>query len=375
MAAISRSVRYIAWASVALICIPLASCQKRERISIGFLAGLSGKAADLGGAGRNGALLAIEQCNAAGGIDGRQVDLIVRDVGPSADSAGQAIAELIDQQIELVIGPMTSSVAMSVMPQINGSKTILLSPTVTTTELGGRDDNFLRVIAMTSDYATKCARYQYEKLGTHTVAAVYDIGNRAYTESWLENFKAEFTRLGGTMVLARGFLSSETSRFADMTMELLAAKPDAILIISNAVDSAILCQKIRETAPKQRIVMSEWASTERFIELAGTASEGVVVAQFLDRNDPSERYRRFMTAYRERFKQEPGFAGVAGYDAALVAIDAYGSRRNNEPLKKVILEKANFQGVQQQLHIDRYGDADRRTCVTIVRDGQYVTVE
>jgi branched-chain amino acid transport system substrate-binding protein len=137
----------------------------------------------------------------------------------------------------------------------------------------------------------------------------------------------------------------------------------------------MICQQLRALEPSRKIVMSEWASTERFLELAGTSSEGVVVAQFLDRNNTSQRYRDFLSAYRARFKQEPGFAGVAGYDAALVALEAYSIRKPGESIKKTIIEKQTFQGVQQTLHIDRFGDADRKSFVTTIHGSHYITVE
>ncbi|MFZ2949783.1 MAG: ABC transporter substrate-binding protein [Desulfuromonadaceae bacterium] len=353
----------------------LVSCRKPDPVRIGFVGGLTGRVADLGVAGRNGVQLAVEQCNAAGGIKGRPVELVVRDDEQNPETAKRVAGELISRNIEIIIGPMTSSVAMAVMPQINASKSILLSPTVTTTELGGRDDNFLRVIATTTDYASKNARYQYEKLGIRTVAAIYDIGNKSYTENWLTDFRTEFVRLGGKIIYTIPFQSGRDTVFQPIVQELLSVKPDLVLIITNAIDSALICQQVRKRAPNQRIAMSEWASTERFTELAGTAAEGVLVAQFLDRNDTSRRYRDFLAAYHARFKQEPGFAGVAGYDAALVALEASAIRSKGASIKDTIIGRKSFQGVQQVLNINRYGDADRKTFVTTIYGNTYITVE
>lgn len=353
----------------------LTACDSKEPVRIGFIGGLTGRVADLGGAGRNGVQLAVEQRNAAGGVNGRPVELVVRDDEQNPETAKRVAKELIDQNIELIIGPMTSNVAMAIMPQINASKSILLSPTATTTDLAGIDDNFLRVISATTDYASKSARYQYEKLGVRTVSVIYDIDNRSYTESWLNGFTETFTRLGGKIVQVKSFKSEKNVVFQPLVQELLATKADSVLIISNAVDSATICQQVRKLAPGQRIALSEWASTERFTELAGSAAEGVVVAQFLDRNDTSARYRDFLAAYRTRFGKEPGFAGVAGYDAALLALEAFSLRKPAETLKGVIIAKNDFQGVQQSLHIDRFGDADRKTFITSIRGNKYFTVE
>lgn len=350
-------------------------CKEKTPIPIGFIGGISGRVADLGVAGRNGAMLAVEERNAAGGINGRPVELLVHDDEQNPDTARKVIDELLAERVELIIGPMTSSIAMAIMPQINASKAILLSPTVTTNDLKAKDDNFLRVISTTTDYAAKSARYHFEKLGRRKVAAIYDAGNRSYTEGWYNDFRDTFVKMGGKIVKTVTFTSSNDATFLHEVKELLAAGPDVVLIISNSVDSALICQQIRKINTEVNIAMSEWASTERFIELGGKATDGVHVSQFLNRNDDSDRYQKFLSAYRKRFSQEPGFAGVAGYDAALVAIDAMGRRKPNASLKETILQTMKFQGVQQQITIDRFGDANRKTFVTRISRGKYETVE
>ncbi|WP_277058400.1 ABC transporter substrate-binding protein [Trichlorobacter lovleyi] len=354
----------------------LAACAPKEPVRIGFIGGMSGRVADLGVAGRNGAMLAIEQRNAAGGIHGRTVELVVKDDGQNPEIAQKAVAELLNNRLELIIGPMTSSIAMAVLEQINASRCVLLSPTVTTTALTGKDDNFLRVIGDTRSYASKVAGYQAVKLGRRSVAVIYDLNNRSYTESWLNDFKAEFERHGGSVMAVQTYQSSPATSFNQLATVLLKNKPQLVLVIANAIDAALICQQIRKLDPVVAIGLSEWASTERFVELAGGAAEGVVVSQFLDRNDRSERYQTFRKQYRERFGgQEPGFAGLAGYDAALAAMEAYGARRSGETLKQTLIRLNSFQGVQQKYQIDRFGDANRATLMTVIRNGSYQTLE
>ena len=361
---------------ILILCLALlGACKKQEPLRIGFVGGLTGKAADLGAAGRNGVQLAVELRNAAGGINGRTVELVARDDEQNPETAKRVVGELISQNIELIIGPMTSSMALAVLPQINASKSILLGPTVTTTDLSGKDDNFLRVVGTTTDYAAKSARFQFEKQGIRTVAVIYDSTNRAYSESWLNDFRAIFSALGGKIVLAKPFPSGKDTVFQPLVIELLAAKADSVLIISNSVDAAMICQQLRIQAPGQRIALAEWASTERFSELAGTAAEGVVVAHFHDRNDTSKRFNDFLAAYRARFSQEPGFAGTAGYDAGLVALEAFALRATGDSIKDTIIARKSFPGVQAVLNIDRFGDSDRRSFISVIKGRQYITGE
>jgi branched-chain amino acid transport system substrate-binding protein len=355
--------------------VALFACGQKRPIEIGFMAGLTGRVADLGVPGRNAAQLAVEQCNAGGGISGRPVHLIVRDDRQEAAAAKQMVAELIDRKVEVIIGPMTSSMAMAVIDQVNASPTFMVSPTVTTTALTGRDDNFVRVIDDTSAYAGRTAHYQIETLGHRKAVAIYDLSNKEYSESWFQEFRRSFEALGGTLLGTRTFHSAPDTVFFELVTELIAVKPEVILIIASAVDAARICQQVRKLDAAVAIATSEWAATERFVELAGGASEKVCLAQFLDRNDTSERYRSFYKAYLERYGHAPGFAGVAAFDATRVVLEALARRQRGGRLKETIVAIGDFQGLQQRIPIDGFGDARRATFLAEVRDGQYWTLE
>lgn len=353
----------------------LAGCEQTEPLRIGFIASLSGRGADLGVAGRNGATLAIEQRNAAGGVQGRRIDLLVRDVAQDPEIGRQVLAELLQQRVVAVLGPMTSANAMTTVPLANAARIPMISPTVTTTDLSGLDDWFFRVISDATTYAVRNAQFQAQKLGYRRGVVIYDLGNRAYTESWLKAFRGEFAAWGGELLHERSFLSDADVAFSPLVAELLAERPDFILVIANAVDAAQICQQIRKASPKMPIVMSEWASTERFVELAGSAAEEVYVAQFLDRNDTSAGYQTFRQAYQQRFGQEPGFGGLAGYDAAQVLLAALERQRPGDSLKQLLLESGPYQGGQQRFNFDRFGDSNRATYLSVIRDGRYQAVE
>jgi branched-chain amino acid transport system substrate-binding protein len=251
----------------------------------------------------------------------------------------------------------------------------MVSPTVTTTSLQAKDDYFIRVISTTADYASKIARYQFQKLGNRTAAVIYDLSNKAYTESWYSDFRDTFEGLGGRIVKSHTYTSNDEAVFFESVKGLLNVAPDVLVIISNSVDAALICQQVQKIDPRMSLALAEWASTERLTELGGSATEGASVSQFLDRNDTSAPYQEFRERYLDRFGQEPGFAGMAGYDAALVVLDALQNLEDGQALNKAIIDKGIFQGVQQSIIIDRFGDADRKVFVTTIRDGRYVTIE
>lgn len=123
----------------------LTACAPQEPIRIGLLAGLSDRGSDFGESVRNGVILAVEQQNQAGGIDGRMIELLVRDDGQDKEQAARAARELIALKPEIVIGPVTSSMAAVVVPLMSEAGLVMISPTVAATSFKGKDDNFFRV--------------------------------------------------------------------------------------------------------------------------------------------------------------------------------------------------------------------------------------
>jgi len=356
-------------ALLALVSLGLPGCTPAEPLQIGFLGGLSGRVADLGIGGRNGAILAVEMRNQRGGINGRQVELIVDDDQQDAEVARQAVARLLARKVELIIGPMTSAMALAVLPQVNAAGVPLISPTVTTNVLTGLDDQFFRVVSPTAAHAPKSAEYHFRQHGLRRVVLVYDLRNRAYSESWAGDFRSAFEARGGLIVAAIGFDSSTT--FSTLASGVLTHRPDGVVVIANSMDTALLIQQLRMRDATVRIATSEWAATERLVELGGRAVEGVVVAQYVDRESSEPAYLQFHRAYRERFAQEPGFPGLTAFDATNVALDALASKSAGQTLKESILAHGKFAGAQTPIVFDANGDTQRDTYLWVIRNGEF----
>ncbi len=360
---------------VLLSCAILPGCTPPEPIRIGFVAGTSGRVADLGIAGRDAVLLAVELRNQAGGVAGRKVKLLIRDDEQNPEVAQRAARELIDQGAVAIIGPMTSAMAVAMAPVANEAEIVLISPTAVTNELTGKDDYFFRVSSPTREYVRKIALYQRNMRGLRRVTAAYDLNNRAYTESWLDDFRAAFAEGGGEIIHAVGFESGGDTAFLRIANDLLAPQPDGVVIVANSVDTAMLCQQIRKLDTRLPIIGSEWGATERLMELGGKAVEGLTVAQIFDRNNAAPRYQAFRQTYLERFRREPGFGGVAAFDAANVVLEALAKRSMERSLKETILALRRFDGLQHPVIFDDFGEARRDSVITVVRDGQFVVVE
>lgn len=128
-----------------------------------------------------------------------------------------------------------------------------------------------------------------------------------------------------------------------MAERLPKDKPDAVLIIANSVDTAMLAQQLRKRHPRIHISASEWSATERLTELGGKTIEGMAIAQLLDRNStnlPYVAFRKALVSSTMRKNRD----GTAGFDAANVVLDALMAKKGKQSLKQTILERRVFSG-------------------------------
>lgn len=352
----------------------LTGCGPQTPWRIGFIGSLSDRGAELGEAGRNGLILAVEQRNKAGGIDGRPVELVIQDDGQSADSAATAMRALLAARVEAVVGPFTSAMAAAVVPIADQAHMLVISPTVTSADFVGRDDHFIRVNRTTRDNAVDYAG-RLAGRGQRRVAIAYDLRNRSFSESWLAEFRTAMTARGGSVAIAVPFESGSDVGFSDILRRLIAADPDGLLFIAQAVDVARLAQQATRLAPALPKSSSEWAAGETLIELGGRSVEGLLIAQAHNRDDRSARYLEFRNAYQARFGREPGFAAINTHDAAAVLFEAMARRERNETLKDAIVRIGSFDGLQQRMRFDRFGDSARAVFFTEVRGGRFVLVD
>lgn len=346
------------------------ACSTVPALRLGLLAGLAGRGAGLGESGRNGALLAVESRNAQGGVGGHPVTLKVEDDGQDPDQARAALRRLIDAQVDAVIGPFTSAMAQAVLPLAEEAQLLLLSPTVTSMAFVGRDDMLLRINRTTRDNAGDYAR-RLAASGRRRAAVAYDDGNRSFSQSWFEEFRAAFAAAGGAVVEALPFDPGSSEGTAAVVDRLQASAPDVGVLIANAVDAARLAQQWRQRAPALPLAVAEWAATDTLIELGGRALEGALVLQPLNRESRAPAYLAFVADYGQRFGGDPGYGAVAAHDAATVLMAAAGRRVGGQTMKAAVLGGGPYAGLQQPVSFDANGDGARQVVFTEIRDGRF----
>ena len=355
------------------LCV-LTACGNKEPVLLGYVGGVTGRTADLGIGGRNGVQFAVEQANAQGGINGRKIELLLKDDESSPEKGKQVVKELIDAKVQAIIGPMTSNVAISTVPLINEAGVLMMSPTVTSNDLNGKDDHFFRVVAASAYHASGMSQFLIEKRKVRQINVVIEMNNKAYSESWLAGFEKSFIANGGKINKVVRYNSAADLDFSVPAAALQEAQPEAIVLVTSAVDATMLINLMRKQQVSVPLITTEWAGTGKLIELGGANVEGVFSPQYLDHQSTLPGYVAFRDAYRQRFNQAPGFPAIGGFNAAQTIITALRQSSGKETIKQSLLKIRRFEGLQETLTFDDFGDIQNKTFFTVIQNGQYIPV-
>ena len=358
-----------------LVLLLLPACTKEDPpLKIGFIGGLTGRVAGLGVAGRDAALLAVEERNAAGGINGRRIELVSVDDKQDAAVAREVVANLITKDVVAIIGPMTSSMAAVVQPLINQAQIVMVSPTVTSNQFNDQDDYFFRMTMPLKVNAAKQAEDALRK-GLKTFAVSVDMGNAAYTEDILASFQKPFEAGGGRIVCVERFKSGKEGGFLPLAERLLKEKPDALLLVSGAMDTALIAQQVRKLGSTVPLFASEWAFTSDVINFGGTAIDGLQSYVTYNPASQASPHLKFLADFEKRFGYKPSFAAVLAYESATYLFAGLEHNPRREGLKTALGSIGSLQGLQGRVSINRFGDPDRATFLAQIRNGQFVTRE
>lgn len=366
---------------VMLLCFALflalcAGCGEKEPLKIGFAGPLSGTLSDFGLSNHRGVVLALEEINATGGIQGRQLQLLIKDDHNDPEVAAQVDRELINEGVVTILGHFTSTATLAVIPLMNEQNMLLLSSGASSEELTGQDDFFLRVLNSHGDFATALAQYAYTVAGLRRTAVVYDLANPAYSEDYYNAYQKNFETLGGAICRLIPF-DSRTGIDVVVLVETIISNPcDSLLMIAGALDAAALRQQLHKQGVAFPVMSSSWAMRQEFIENGGAAVEGTIFVSSIGINDSAPRLDEFKQKFAERFGAEADLSAIFGYDAMTALAQGLRQVKNFTPaeIKDAILAESFIHGLHEDFAFDQYGDVHRKAAFFILKNGEFTVM-
>lgn len=342
-------------------------------IRVGFSAQLTGTQAELGVQERNGVQMAVNDINAAGGIRGHKIDLVIRDDLGTPEGAKAADRDLIANHVVAIIGHATSMQSLAGLEVTEPAHVVMLSPTTSTALLSGKDDLFFRVIPQIVESSWGLARHVERDRDVSRIAVIYDTDNAAYVETYRSNFEDEYRSQGGMVVAEANFSSRARPDFAPLLSQLRSVNPDGLLIIATDFDTALIAHRVRFVDWQVPLFTSAWAQTQILITTGGSAVEGMELDQAYPMNSQAPAFLDFKKRFTSLHGTEPAFGAIYGYESVKVlaaALDTTGGSAGGLP--DALRGIHNFTGLTGTFSLDLYGDVRRPISMAAIHNGTYV---
>jgi len=359
-----------------LIVFVLTSCNVNKTIKIGFAGSITGKSFELGLPAKNGFLLAVDQINEQGGINGRKIEVVIKDDESDIDSAHRIVSEFTDENVSFVVGFLTSNMMPAVTDSSDKGDIFFISPTMSTKLLSDIDDNFFRIISVSESEADIFVEVLTEYHNVSKTAVVYDMSNAQFSEGIFERFEKLYSEIGNEIVYTNT-LNIPDINYENIAIGINESDAEGVVLITNTIDAANIMQQLQKLNVDVVIINSGWSMGYELLERSGKSSEGIygVVEHYTDNNSPY--YQEFVDNYMKKYNDKPFFSAHLTYDAVMVLFEAMEESQSFEieDVKDAIIEIGHFGGLQADFYINEYGDAERPKLLLKVEDGKYKTIK
>lgn len=350
-------------------------------IKIGGNYELTGGIANFGTQTSNGIKLAFKEANAAGGMLGKQITLILADNKSEPAEAANAITKLITQdKVVTVLGPVSSSNVLATLQIAEDHKIPVLTATATnpkvTVDNGKVRPYVFRACfidpfqgKVMSDFAIKSVKAK--------TAAVYLDSSSDYSKGLAEVFAAAFVQDGGKIVAKEGFLQKDTDFKATLT-KIKATNPDVIFIPAYYEEVGKIVKQARELGITVPLLGTDGWDDGKLVEIAGAAAlNDGFFSNHYSSQDKDPNIVKFVEAYKKEYGQEPSALAALGYDSGIMIIDAIKRAGSDDPAKirEALEQTKNLQVSTGILTLDANHNPVKSAVVIEMKDGKQMFKE
>ncbi len=370
-----RPLRPLVAAAAALVALS-APAFSQETIKIGEYASLTGKEAAFGQSSHKGTLLAIEDANAAGGVLGRQVELVSDDNQSKQGESATIVKKLIFRdKVVGVLGEVASMRSLEAAPICQVYKVPMISPSSTNPRVTQIGNFIFRVCFIDPFQGTVMAKFAKETLKMHRVALVTSVSS-AYSVGLSKYFRERFTGDGGEVAVEQKYTEGDKDFNAQLTA-IKAANVEGIYVSGYYTEAALICKQARELGITVPLFGGDGWEAPELVEIGGAAVEGCYYSTHFSPQVDTPEVRAFVAKFRARYGETPDAMAALGYDSAGVMLDAIRRAGSTEgpAVRDALAATRDFDGVTGVTTMDRERNASKAAVVIMVKDGKFKFVQ
>lgn len=356
------------------LAVPGAVAQAAEPIKIGFFAPLTGNLANFGERFRESVQLFEEQTNAAGGIDGRKIEIIYEDDRNSPKEAASIAQKFVNTpDLVFVIGSFSTTASLAAAPILTEAKIPQISPSSSHPDFPKFSPYQFRQNIRQDKLAPLHAELVLEKLKGKKIAIPF------FQDDWgqvtANLTKAAIEAKGGEVVLIEP-IAPNARDFRPLVSKIKSLNPDVIFLPVHYQEASAFVQQLRQAGVTIPVGAPDPLSNPKFVELAGKDAEGILLYTTFFPDDP--KVKPYVDAYKEKYGRLPDQYSALAYDTAAVGVNAIrsviasGKPLTGENVRDAIANAPAYEGVTGTTKYDDEREVNKKSTYITIKDGKYV---
>ena len=351
--------------------------KKADTIKVGANLEMTGGSASYGISSKNAIELAFKEINEKGGINGKQLELVVADNKSEAAEATNAMQKLVSQDnVVAVIGPNLSSSVIAASAINNSAKVLDIAPMatnpyVTVDQASGKTKDFnYRTCFIDPFQGTVMAKFATAELGVGNAAILID-NSSDYAKGLAQFFKENFVKEGGAVTAEESYLQKDTDFKATLT-KIKATNPDFLYVPGYYQEVGLIVKQARELGMNMPIAGGDGWDSAKMPEIAGAAAlNNTYFSSLYSPDDDSALNKAFVSEYEKAYKVKPDVFAALSYDSALLVAEAIKNAGSTEPAKiSEAMAKINgFSGVSGSVTFDDKHNPVKSAVILEYKDG------
>ncbi len=346
---------------------------KAETIKVGEYASLHGSEAAFGQSSHNGTLVAVEEINKAGGILGRQIELVTEDNQSKSGESATIVKKFISRdKVVAVLGEVASGRSLEAGPICQNSQIPMISPSSTNPDVTKVGDYIFRVCFIDPFQGKLLAEFAKNTLKVKKAAILSDV-SAPYSMGLAQFFREAFTGAGGEVAVEQKYATKDKDFRAQLTA-IKAAGVEAIFVPGYYTEVGLIVAQARQLGIPVPIFGGDGWEAPELIQIAGgKALENTFYSTHFSPENQDPVAQKFVKAYQAKFGQTPDAMAALGYDSAVVLFDAIKRAGTTEPakLRDAIAATRDFPCVTGKTTLDANRNASKSAVIITVQDGKF----
>jgi branched-chain amino acid transport system substrate-binding protein len=341
-----------------------------DKVRVGVFMSLTGSTANFGISSVNGIKMAADEVNAAGGINGKQIELLVQDDRSDAQEAATIVTKFVTQdQVHAVLGEVASSRSIAAAPIAQNAKIPMLTPSSTNPEVTRKGDFIFRSCFIDPVQGAAIAQFAAKTLNAKSAAIMVDRKND-YSTGLEKVINETFTRMGGKIVAVQSYQEGDQDFNAQLT-SLKGSNPEVIFVPGYYNDVGLIAKQARDKGITVPLIGGDgWDSTQLYA-IGGTALNGSYFTNHYSPYDTDPKVQKFVNDYKKLYNSLPDALAATAYDAAKIMFDAIkrAPSLDGPAIRDALAATKEFPGVTGTVTFNENRDAVKPIVMIEIKDG------